>query len=226
MRSSVCLLISQSLWFWSSEPPDFPCSAHHVLISGVFSLQQHLWKVDHAGCCFTWDIVKVLHSSWWNCFVFVLERVLITEGCFCYCWEALKQSQGFSASHLIPPARKLGGTRIWEGTWSGRLTTTDSRDIPYHIASCSAYKVGKSRKGRHSGWWCLSSHVTIMYDRVLLSWGCLKLPVHGEWWVNFFDLLACVTFSLPIKLSLSVRFYLFLTQRWGILKTFILFILF
>lgn len=90
MRSPVSLRISQSHWFWASEPPDFPCTAHHVLISGVFWLQQNLWKVDHAGYCFAWDIGKVLHSNWWNCFRNSLENSVDNRGMFLLLLTSIK----------------------------------------------------------------------------------------------------------------------------------------
>lgn len=52
------------------------------------------------------------------CFALVLKTVLITQGCFCYCWAVLTQSQSFSASHPTSAAgrlgihRKLGGDAI------------------------------------------------------------------------------------------------------------------
>jgi len=48
------------------------------------------------------------------------------------------QSQGcfsFSASHAVLLVMGLKGTRSWEETEPGELTSTDQRDIPYHRAS-------------------------------------------------------------------------------------------
>lgn len=40
-----------------------------------------------------------------------------------------------------------GCTRSWEGTESGQLTPTDSRDILHHIMSNSAYNTGRGGEG-------------------------------------------------------------------------------
>lgn len=39
-----------------------------------------------------------------------------------------------------------GYTRNWVGMQSEHMATTDKRDIPHHMASCSAYKAGETKK--------------------------------------------------------------------------------
>lgn len=51
-----------------------------------------------------------------------------------------------TGSRLLTPLHQQGvwgWTRICEGIHLGQLTPSDQRDIPDHIASCSAYKTGK-----------------------------------------------------------------------------------
>lgn len=51
---------------------------------------------------------------------------------------------------LTPPHQRgvWACTRSWEQTQPGQLTSTDQRDITYHMASCSAYKRGEGEEGR------------------------------------------------------------------------------
>jgi len=56
-----------------------------------------------------------------------------------------RQSGTFQLLTLAWAARCMGS---WEGTWPGQLTPTDQRDIPCHMLSYSAYKVGERRRKR------------------------------------------------------------------------------
>jgi len=79
---------------------------------------------------------------------------------------------------LTPPLQGAGWgyTRGWEGTRPGELTPTDQRDIPCHMASCSACKAEgkKEERGGHSETWHFSSQITVTCDGALVSWGCLS----------------------------------------------------
>ena len=69
------------------------------------------------------------------CFGFRMRIMLITHRCFSCCWAVLTLVKDFSASHALP-------ARSWEGAQPGQLTQTGQRDIPYHVTSCSVYKLG------------------------------------------------------------------------------------
>jgi len=56
-----------------------------------------------------------------------------------------RQSRTFQLLMLAWAARC---TRNWEGTQPGQLTPNDQRDVPYHMMSCSTYKVGGRRRKR------------------------------------------------------------------------------
>ena len=107
---------------------------------------------------------------------------------------------------LSPTWEGWRGTGNWEGTQPGQLTQTSQRDIPYHMMSCWVYKLGEEEgSGGHLALWRLSSQVTVTRDGALLSWGWLNtcLPMGSGEWIPCFALLACMSFALPIKLSLS-----------------------
>jgi len=52
------------------------------------------------------------------CFRFVLETALIIQGCFCYCWAELAQSQGPSCSSPHPTSEQAGSAQE-AGRWHG-----------------------------------------------------------------------------------------------------------
>lgn len=54
----------------------------------------------------------------------------------------LSRTKDFTASNAALTARNLECTKNWEGTELQQLTYTNQRDIPYHLAPCSAIKAG------------------------------------------------------------------------------------
>jgi len=83
---------------------------------------------------------KVAHMGLY--FVFVTKTVLITHWCFSCCWTVLIQCQGSPLLFLTLFYQLIGWgcTRRWEGTQPAQLTSSDKRDIPHHMPSCSAVK--------------------------------------------------------------------------------------
>lgn len=73
------------------------------------------------------------------CFGFMMKTVLITLGCFGYCW-VIKQGQDIFCFWL--PHQWVGWVcaRSWEGTQPGQPTPTDQRDIRDHVVSPPAIK--------------------------------------------------------------------------------------
>ena len=141
------------------------------------------------------------------CFGFVLRTVLITQGCFCYCWAVLTQSQGLFCSSHHPTSEWAGGAQgVGRGhsrdSWP-QLTKGISHTIWRHAQHI---KLGEEEGRRaHLERWRLSSQVTVTRDGALLSWrwlnSCLTMG-SGEW-IPCFALLVCAAFALPVKLSLS-----------------------
>ena len=119
---------------------------------------------------------------------FVLETVLIIQGCFHYCWAALTQSQGLFL-FITPPCQWAGWgcTRSQEGTQLGQLTPTDQRGIlgilHSYMKSCPAINLGgRLERGHCSG-----------TDWALVSW-C---------WTTVFICITCLFLSLLFSFSLQ-----------------------
>lgn len=129
------------------------------------------------------------------CFHFVLNTGLIAQGCFHYhrtAFQRVKKDLLCSSPHC-KSKRTVHST--WKRTQPGKTILTNPRDVPHHMASRSAYKVGqRKRKGGDPKWQCLTSQVIITCDGALLSW---------RWLNTCFALLACEALALPIQVSLS-----------------------
>ena len=112
----------------------------------MYSLKKHKTiSLNHLGIVLVLagiELIFFMVASMGLCFGFVLKTVLIIQGYFSYSEQCLHRVKVFSASHPTPPARRLGGTRSWEGTQLGQLTPTDQRDISDHMVLCSAIKAG------------------------------------------------------------------------------------
>lgn len=96
------------------------------------------------------ELIFFIAASMGLCFGFVLKTV-DNSGMF-----SLSLSRAYTESRsflLLTPPHQRGGwgcTRSWEGTQLGQLTPADQRDIPDHMASCSAHKSGEEEgKGSH-----------------------------------------------------------------------------
>ena len=97
---------------------------------------------------FDWGRVNFLRSSWYEAMFWICaENSVDNTGMF-----SLLLSSAYTESRpflLLTAPHQRGGwgcTRSWEGTQPGQLTPTDQRDIPYRMASCSAYKAGRRRR--------------------------------------------------------------------------------
>ena len=64
---------------------------------------------------------------------------------------------------LTPPHQRVGSgsTRSWERTQLGQLTPTDQRDIPYHMTSCSVYKLQGAGRGAVIAAWELAGYQSV-----------------------------------------------------------------
>jgi len=51
------------------------------------------------------ELIFFIAASMELCCGFVLETVLIIQGCFSYCWAALKQTQGLFCSSRHPTSK-------------------------------------------------------------------------------------------------------------------------
>ena len=117
----------------------------------------------------------------------------------------LAQPQAFSLSHASLPASRLRLGKRLGGAAARTADPSWPRGNPLqHCAHQDKLGEGGRREGR-SEWWCVSSRVTVVCDKALLSWRCLNtcLPM-GSWeWIPYFALLARAAFALPVKWSLS-----------------------
>ena len=108
--------------------------------------------------------------------------------------SAYTQSRPFL---LLTPLHQQGGwrcTRSREGTQPGQLTPSDQRDIPYYMASCSAYKAGgRRRTGRLFGLmeFVFSSNYYAWWSPAFLEMA-EHLPADGKWWRNSLFCFACM----------------------------------
>lgn len=139
-------------------------------------------------------------------FVFVLETVLIRQGCFYYCWAGLQRPKAFSAPQPTPPA-----TMLWvhkelrrDSPGRGQLSPTDPRRHSRPDKPCSAYKAVERRGKEGTLWWCLSSWVSITHDGAQISWRWVStcLPMGRGEWILCFASSFCTAFLLHIELSL------------------------
>ena len=127
------------------------------------------------------------------CVRFLLETVLVIEGCFSRCRAVLTQSQGlfcFSTHQWIT----WGCSRICEGAQPEQPTPADHRVIPYQTMSCSAYKAGwRRRKGRTSGVmaFVFPSNPYMWWSPAFLGMAEL-LPADRKEWTNSLVCFACV----------------------------------
>jgi len=68
-----------------------------------------------------------------------------TEMVFVIAEQCLHRVKAF-ASHIAQQWVGWGCTKSWERTQPRQLTSTDQRDVPRHVMSCSACKVGARRR--------------------------------------------------------------------------------
>lgn len=132
----------------------------------------------------------------------MLISVLIIEACFCYCWAALTQHQGFFYSS---PHQWGGWGYTKSGTQPGQLSQIDPWAIPHHVVSCSACKLGiRSKKGMFGVTaFVFPSHCSMWWRAAFLSMA-EHVPVHGKRRMDFvLSFLACAVYALPIKFYLS-----------------------
>ena len=140
------------------------------------------------------------------CSGFVLKTVLIIQRCVLYCGAELTQSQFLFCFSHCPTSERAGHVQgagrghRWD-SWP-QLTKGIFHTRCRH-AQLTKLGEGKGREGC-SEWWCLSSQGTVTCDGALLSWTWLNtcLLMGSSEWIPCFDLLACLAFGLPIKLSL------------------------
>lgn len=148
------------------------------------------------------------------CFGSVLEIVLITQGCFHYCWAVFTQTCLF----CLPLHPTCAGTGVHEFRWdtSGLLISTDQRNIPDCITSCSACNTGWST----SDGFCLLKHCYHDGASLFLKWLNTCLPTGSGQWVPFM-----CGFCLAIKLPLSPQVFSLLcfqfsppSHWWGMIE--------
>ena len=122
---------------------------------------------------------------------------------------------------LLTPPHQRGGwgcARSWEGTQLGRLTPADQRDVPYHMMSCSIYKLGeKLARGHCSG---QAGHRSVggeqLFFILITCFSCILFlsrfcysPFHYNLLLLLLLLLIFFNFNSVTKL--------FLSQRMGLL---------
>lgn len=148
------------------------------------------FPLGYAG--FDWEWVTFSHSG--CAFKFVVEAVLITQGCFIFCWAELAQSRPFLPCK--PPTNEWTGGA--QRVWRDRVRRADPNRPKEYPMPGSAIKAGEEEgrgdAGRNGT--CLSK-VILFCDGAQLSWGWLNpsmLLGSSEW-------LLCFAY-LPVQLLL------------------------
>lgn len=110
------------------------------------------------------------------------------QGCVCYSWSGLTQTQG----PLCPSPQQREG---WEGDTAGTADPKGISQTMWHHAQ--HIKLGEEEgmfgimgfvfPSHHYMWWSPAFMVIAEH-----------LPAHGQWWMNS---LFCFAFALPVKLS-------------------------
>lgn len=130
---------------------DVSCSSHtkwHLI--GVKYIPKLNGLPERCCLAFGWDRVHFLAvADTGLCFDFSRKLTLVTHWWFSCCWVVFIQVKNFSSSHALPV--KTGGAQgVVKWQLLGQLTPGDPKDVPYHVASCSAYEVGGTWLGASS----------------------------------------------------------------------------
>ena len=124
------------------------------------------------------------------CFGFVLQTVLMIQGCFSYCWAVLTQHQGLFCFSPHSPASRLG---VHKKLWGDTAGTADPNwpkgySIPYDFIMLSNKSWAKKKEAmvfvflsHHYTWW--SPAFLEMAEH---------LPADAKQWMNSLFCFACV----------------------------------
>lgn len=119
---------------------------------------------------FGWNTVNFFTAAGMELwFGFMLETVLVAQGCFSCPWAVLTQCQGPFLTHRWGG---WGDHKELEGPQPGQLPTNDSgvsHSIWWHAQQIRLKEEGGRREC--SEWWCLPSQGTSVCVWVLQSWG-------------------------------------------------------
>jgi len=146
---------------------------------------------------FGWVIVHFLHSTKYGAVFWICaENSVDNTGMF-----SSLLSSAHTASGAFQPLTPLLQQAGWGHKELGEdiARTDDPGDIPHHMASRSAYKVGGRRKGGCLQPWHLSSQVAVRGDGALLSWGWLNTGLQQEV-VNGFLVSLCLCVQILLCL--------------------------
>ena len=175
------------------------------------------------------ELIFFIVASVRLCSGFVLKSVLIIQRYFHYCWGVLTQGQGLLCSSHHCTSKEAGvahGVGRGHGWDSWAQLTKGIFHTVWGDAQHIKLEEEEEREGC-SGWWCLSSQVTVRHDGALLPWRSLNTCL---WWevVNgffillclrawlFLSLLNCLYFNLRVFLLLPFWFFPILEQgKWS-----------
>lgn len=145
------------------------------------------------------------------CFGFVLRTVLVTQGCFHYCWAGLVQYQGLccfsphSTLKWVGGAQGIGRRCSW-GSWS-RLTKDTPHTLWHHTQHTELGEKGGVREWAFEHWHCVPKPLLHMMEPGFPSWTLFC------WWeaANLFFVLLFLKMILltPPSLTQPVDFLTF-----------------
>ena len=149
------------------------------------------------------ELVSFRVASMGLCFGFVLETVLITQGCVSSCWAGLTQRQGLCCCSHLPTSEEAGGAR---GAGRGH-----SRDSCPQLTPGMFQTIWRRAQHRELGeeggrggcweWRRLSAQVTVTCDGALLSWRWLDTCLPWEVLNEFLGLLCLCAWLLLYLLN-------------------------
>lgn len=123
------------------------------------------------------DSVKFLYRSFYDAMFWICDENSVdnTEMYWLFLSSVCTMLRLFL---LLRPWVGKGCTRDWERTQPGQLTSTDKRDISYHMMSRSVITSGERRSKERCSELChLSFQVTVMLDGVPAFLGKAEHPL-------------------------------------------------
>ena len=94
------------------------------------------------------ELIFFIVASMGLCFGFVQRTVLITQGCFRYCWAVLTQSQGLFCSSPTPSAGGLGVHKKLGGDAAGTADPNRPKGYSRPYDMLSTWSWGNEEEGR------------------------------------------------------------------------------
>jgi len=153
---------------------------------------------------FSWDRVNFLCGSWCSAVFWIwgennIDNILMFL-------VVARQSRFFQLFTLAWAARCMeSGT----GTQLGHLTPTGQRDVPYHMTSCSAYKLGELARVQPLLLGDRMGIVHLMVSNCICASRTLYISHYYYYYYYYYHRHLFLCFPIQLYLSQSTSFYFF-----------------